>query len=67
MKDIQNVFVKSYAAAAKKVRKSYFKRKGKSQCRNVIDLLSFERTSLVLIYARYEVSVTYDSKVIAKV
>ena len=62
----QGMFVKHYAPGGNKVQKAIFSFKVKVKVTRSLTLVSFERASL-LEYAKYEVSISYGSKVTAKV
>ena len=60
----QGVFVKHYAPGGNKVQKAIFSFKVKVKVTRTLSFESFERWSM---HAKYEVSISYGSKVIAKV
>ena len=59
------MFVKHYAPGGNKVQKAILSFKVKVKVTRSLTLVSFERASLM--HAKYEVSISYSSKVIAKV
>ena len=69
MRKNQGVFVKHYmyAPGGNKVQKAIFSFKVKVKVTRSLTLVSFERVSLEELEARYEVSISYGSKVTAKV
>ena len=61
----QGVFVKHYAPGGNKVQKAIFSFRFKVKVTRLLTLVSFERASLVEYEAKYEVSISYGSKVTA--
>ena len=63
----QGVFVKHYAPGGNKVQKAIFCFKVKIKVTRSLTLVSLKGHHKWSIHAKYEVSISYDSKVIAKV